>query len=74
MLLLDEPADALDAHTERELYEALSEAMRGRSVLLISHRLGALSALVDEVAVLERGRIAWRGPVARWREAARDAG
>ncbi len=74
VLLLDEPADALDAHTERELYEALSEAMRGRSVLLISHRLGALSALVDEVAVLERGRIAWRGPVARWREAARDAG
>ncbi len=74
VLLLDEPADALDAHTERELYEALSEAMRGRSVLLISHRLGALSALVDEVAVLEHGRIAWRGPVARWHEAARDAG
>jgi ATP-binding cassette subfamily C protein CydC len=74
VLLLDEPADALDANTERELYEALSEAMRGRSVLLISHRLGALSALVDEVAVLEHGRIAWRGPVARWREAARDAG
>ncbi len=74
VLLLDEPADALDAHTERDLYEALAEAMRGRSVLLISHRLGALAALVDEVAVLERGRIAWRGPVARWSEAARDAG
>ncbi|MDE2478960.1 MAG: thiol reductant ABC exporter subunit CydC [Betaproteobacteria bacterium] len=74
VLLLDEPTDALDANTERELYEALSAAMRGRSVLLITHRLGALAALVDEVAVLERGRIAWRGPVARWREAARDAG
>ena len=73
VLLLDEPADALDANTERELYEALAEAMRGRSVLLISHRLGALAALVDEVAVLEGGRIAWRGPVARWSEAVRDA-
>lgn len=74
VLLLDEPADALDARTELELYEALSDAMRDRSVLLITHRLGALASLVDEVALLERGRIAWRGPVGRWREAASDAG
>ncbi len=65
ILLLDEPAEALDAATQRELYEALREAMRGRTVLLITHRLGALGALVDEVATLRHGRIAQRGPSPR---------
>ncbi len=69
LLLLDEPAEALDEATQRELYEALAQAMRGRTVLLITHRLGALAALVDEVAWLEQGRIAWRGPVAEWERA-----
>ncbi len=73
LLLLDEPAEALDATTQRQLYEALGEAMRGRTVLLITHRLGSLAELVDEVALLRDGRIAWRGPVAAWREAALPA-
>ena len=65
VLLLDEPAEALDAATQRELFEALAEAMRGRTVLLISHRPGALRALVDEVAQLRDGRIVRRGRVGR---------
>ncbi|MDE2119311.1 MAG: thiol reductant ABC exporter subunit CydC [Betaproteobacteria bacterium] len=60
VLLLDEPAEALDAATQRELFEALAEAMRGRTVLLISHHPGALRALVDEVAELRDGRIVRR--------------
>ena len=73
ILLLDEPAEALDARTERALYEALADAMHGRTVLLITHRLGALQALVDEVALLDAGRIAWRGSAAEWDRVAAGA-
>ena len=73
ILLLDEPAEALDAHTERELYEALADAMRGRTVLVITHRLGAMQSLVDEIALLDAGRIAWRGSAAEWDRVAAGA-
>jgi len=39
-------------------------AARGRSLLLITHHLAGLEHLVDEVAVLEAGRVAQRMPVA----------
>ncbi len=64
ILILDEPTEGLDAATERELFAALAQAMAGRTVLLISHRLGALAALVDEVAVLHAGRVVQRGRAA----------
>ncbi|OIQ84336.1 lipid A export ATP-binding/permease protein MsbA [mine drainage metagenome] len=64
ILILDEPTEGLDAATERELFAALAQAMAGRTVLLISHRLGALAELVDEVAVLQAGRVVQRGRVA----------
>ncbi len=57
ILVLDEPTEGLDATTARALEETLARAMQGRTVLLITHRLGMLGALVDEVAVLEAGRI-----------------
>lgn len=63
VLILDEPLEGLDAGTATRLYLALDEAMRGRSVLLITHRLGQLSALVDEVATLRDGRIVGRHAV-----------
>ncbi|EQD79062.1 ABC transporter-like domain protein, partial [mine drainage metagenome] len=53
VLALDEPTEGLDARTVRDLYAALSAAARGRSVLLITHRLGGLAQLVDEVAVMD---------------------
>lgn len=65
ILILDEPLEGLDAGTAARLYRALDEAMAGRSVLLITHRLGQLSALVDEVATLRGGRIAKPVPVVR---------
>ncbi|WP_329742228.1 thiol reductant ABC exporter subunit CydC [Dyella sp. A6] len=57
VLVLDEPLEGLDAGTAADLYRALSVATRGRSVLLITHRLGGLSTLVDEVASIREGRV-----------------
>ncbi|MGN6382828.1 MAG: thiol reductant ABC exporter subunit CydC [Dyella sp.] len=61
ILLLDEPTEGLDAATARALYDSLASAMAGRAVLLITHQLGPLAGLVDEVAVLDEGRIVQRG-------------
>lgn len=66
ILLLDEPTEGLDAGTVAQLYTALDAAMSGRSVLLITHRLGGLAGLVDEVATMEQGRIIECVPVATW--------
>ena len=57
ILLLDEPTEGLDAGTAAQLYKALAIAMSGRSVLLITHRLGGPSTLVDHVVTMEQGRI-----------------
>ena len=56
VLVLDEPTEGLDGATERALLRDLAPAMRGRTVLLITHRLRDLS-LVDRIAVLEQGRL-----------------
>ncbi len=60
LLILDEPTANLDSRTEREIMDALPEAMRGRSVLLITHRLAGLEAM-DEIIVLDHGRVVERG-------------
>lgn len=57
VLVLDEPTEGLDAQTASQLYRALAAATRGRSVLLITHRLGGLATLVDRVALMQAGRI-----------------
>jgi ATP-binding cassette subfamily C protein CydC len=61
ILILDEPTEGLDASTERDLYAALATAMAGRTVLLITHRLGLLADLVQQVAVLDAGRVVQLG-------------
>ena len=66
ILVLDEPAEGLDAGTAAQLYAALDAAMTGRSVLLITHRLGGLATLVDEVAIMRQGRIIECMPVAAY--------
>ncbi len=57
VLVLDEPTEGLDAGTAAGLYRALAAATRGRSVVLITHRLGGLATLVDRVAIMQAGRI-----------------
>ncbi len=60
LLLLDEPTSQLDVGSERELTEALAAASRGRTTLLIAHRLSAVRT-ADVIAVLEGGRIVEQG-------------
>ncbi|MBP2704083.1 thiol reductant ABC exporter subunit CydC [Microbispora sp. RL4-1S] len=60
VLLLDEPAEALDEETADLLMADLLDATRGRTTLLVTHRLRGLEQ-VDEIVVLEDGRVAQRG-------------
>ncbi|MFD7294172.1 thiol reductant ABC exporter subunit CydD [Streptomyces sp. NPDC059897] len=63
VLVLDEPAEHLDLETADALTADLLDVTRGRTTVLITHRLAGLEA-VDEVLVLDGGRVAQRGPYA----------
>jgi ATP-binding cassette subfamily C protein CydCD len=63
VLILDEPAEHLDLSTADALTADLLAATEGRTTLLITHRLQGLDT-VDEIVVLEAGRIVQRGPYA----------
>lgn len=73
VLALDEPTEGLDARTARELYAALDTAARDRTVLLVTHRLSGLARLVEEVVVMDYGRIIERVPVTEYLHRARAA-
>jgi len=60
ILVLDDATASVDATTEAKIRLGLREAMRGRTTLIIAHRLSTL-ALADELVVLDAGRIAARG-------------
>ncbi|GLW06655.1 hypothetical protein Misp01_17850 [Microtetraspora sp. NBRC 13810] len=60
VLLLDEPAEALDEAAADALMGDLLDATRGRTTLLVTHRLRGLEQ-VDEIVVLEEGRVVQRG-------------
>jgi len=60
VLILDEPTAGLDESTASKVMEVFLEATRGRTTLLITHRLEGLED-VDEILVLEDGRITARG-------------
>jgi ABC-2 type transport system ATP-binding protein len=62
-LVLDEPANGLDplgVHWLRGLLRALAD--EGRTVLVSSHLLAELGHVVDDIAVLDRGRLVAHGP------------
>ncbi|OKK17153.1 ABC transporter [Streptomyces sp. CB02488] len=63
VLVLDEPAEHLDLPTADALTADLLAATRGRTTVLITHRLEGLDA-VDEVVVLDAGAVVQRGPYA----------
>jgi ATP-binding cassette subfamily B protein len=60
VLILDDATASVDATTEAQIRSGLREAMRGRTTIIIAHRLSTL-ALADELVVLDAGRIAARG-------------
>ncbi len=60
ILVLDEPAEHLESEAADALTADLLRLTRGRSTLIITHRLAGLEA-VDEVVVLDRGKVAERG-------------
>lgn len=60
VLLLDEATSALDAQSERAVQQALERLMRGRTTLVIAHRLATVLK-ADRIVVMDRGRIVAQG-------------
>jgi ABC-type multidrug transport system fused ATPase/permease subunit len=61
LLLLDEPTSAVEPESEAQIIEALERLMRGRTTLVVSHRL-SLARSADRVVVVADGRIVEQGP------------
>jgi ATP-binding cassette subfamily B protein len=60
LLLLDEPTSAVEPESEALIIEALERLMRGRTTLIVSHRL-SLARSADRVVVIEGGRVVENG-------------
>src|SRR5262245_34694733 len=68
LLLLDEPTSGLDPLMEQAFRECMHESrLRGQTVLLSSHILSEVEALVDRVAILRAGRLVEVGSLAEMR-------
>ena len=60
LLVLDEATSHLDAENERQVHAALDQLMRGRTTLVIAHRLSTVRH-ADQIVVLDGGRVAEQG-------------
>jgi branched-chain amino acid transport system ATP-binding protein len=69
LMLLDEPTQGMgheDVHRVTELIERVS---KGRTVLMVEHNMGVVSAIADTITVLQRGAVLAEGP---YEQVARD--
>ncbi|MFP5108794.1 ABC transporter ATP-binding protein [Neobacillus sp. C211] len=60
ILILDDSTSAVDMETEFQIQKALREVMKGRTTLIIAHRISSLKH-ADEILVVDQGRIIERG-------------
>ena len=60
ILILDEPTSSLDALKEKEVSEAVDELTKGRTTIIIAHRLSTLRK-VDRIIVMDKGTIVEEG-------------
>jgi len=64
LLLLDEPASGLDPRARIEMMEILRELQRlGKTIIISSHILSELESICNRVAIIEKGRLIYAGPV-----------
>ena len=81
ILILDEATSALDSLTEQAIQETLDQVMKGKTVIVVAHRLSTIAHL-DRILVFDQGRIIEDGPHdvllgqrgAYWRLWSRQAG
>ena len=60
IVVLDEATASIDPENEQLVQQALSELMRGKTVIVIAHRLATIEH-ADQILVLDKGRITQRG-------------
>ena len=67
LLIADEPTTALDVTIQAQILKLMGDLQRdtGTAIILITHDLGVVAELADEVAVMYAGRVVERAPVAR---------
>src|SRR2546427_2905683 len=64
LLLLDEPASGLDPRARIEMMAVLQELQRlGKTIIISSHILSELQMLCNRVAIIEKGKLIYSGPV-----------
>jgi ABC-2 type transport system ATP-binding protein len=64
LLLLDEPASGLDPRARIEMMAVLQELQRlGKTIIISSHILSELQTLCNQVAIIEKGKLIYSGPV-----------
>src|SRR5258705_2607890 len=69
VLLLDEPASGLDPRARIEMMAILQELQRlGKTIIISSHILSELQSLCNRVAIIEKGKLIYSGPVQGVRE------
>ncbi|HVP30115.1 MAG TPA: ABC transporter ATP-binding protein [Myxococcota bacterium] len=73
LLVLDEPAGGLDAVVRREFLDTVIELLQqaGKSVLFSSHILSDVERVASRIAILERGRLLFDGPLEQLQESVR---